>query len=167
MIDFIGIIGITVSLVGLYVSWLAYREAGSAKTAALKAAQGVKTQSIAFDISEICQKCEINLGYSYEDIRKSYNQVNDGVQRILGYYLEEGAVDQVSKKILDEDVANTLNEIKVQLNALNPGKQDPTASSSPPPDSFYYYQFSDFFGTLSGSLNKFKGVLERKLMQEE
>ena len=159
----ISIAGALLSLGGLIFSILAWREAGSAKTAANKAAQGVKRQSIAMDIAEICQKCQIGLDISYEDVMKKHIEVNDGISRILGLYSQAEIVDENCKKILDNDIVNSLKDIKIQLNALNPGKQQTSENRSQVVEKFYYYQFSELFSTLSGNLNKLKGALEKQL----
>jgi len=164
MVDMIiGIIGGLISLGGLVFSVLAWREAGSAKDAAVKAAQGVKRQSIAQEIVAICQRCRIGEDIGYDDIRIRYNDLNDGIQRISGLYMKQGMEDQDCKKILEEKVLDSLEKIEGLLITLDPSKQN---AGQALPDKFYFYQFSSFFSILSGHLNLFRGALERQLIEK-
>jgi len=158
-------VGVVLSLGGLIFSVMAWREAKKAKTAANKAAKGVKRQSIAMDIAEVCQKCQINFDVGYDDIRSRYNIVNDDVSRILGLYSQQEKEDEDCKKILDNEVVNSLKEINLRLSTFNPIKQETESDSHE--DKFYYYQFSELFSDLSGNLNKFKGALENQLTNKE
>jgi hypothetical protein len=162
--NIISIIGFIATLGGLGYSYFAFKEARQAKNAAQEAGQVVKRQSIALEISEICFKCKLNTDISYPEVMQRYEDINNGIQKIIGLYLRHQ--DETCKIILSEEIEKTLSEIKVQLNALNPVKPE-KVSGDEVESKFYYYQFFDLFITLSGALNKLRGALEDQLIDKK
>lgn len=158
-------INFIIGLAGIWIGWLAYKEASkafleaakakdaatAAKDAAVRAGKTVKKQSIILAISETIRMCQIRGNTSYEDANSKVMEINGKVRNILGLYRDDLGQSNSS---LVQLVEASSNDILTQFNLL-----DIEAESK-----IIYNQIRPSILSLVGHLNELQGVLENELI---
>ena len=132
----LGVMGVTVSGIGVYFSVKAFKEARAAKHAATEAGKTVKIQTITIDLTEILQKLDkLQIDISFEQARDLLTEITRRLQRITSPF----ETDQtLSDKIAVLQTA--LSKAKDSLKSVRPS--DP--SKEEVPRAVYYGVESDF-----------------------
>jgi len=159
-------INIGLALLGIFIGWLAYKEAGkafteagkakdaatAAKDAAKEASTVVKMQAMTIELTEIIQRLDtLAFDIDYKNARDLYNEINRRVRRIISPF---SAMEQYKGKI--EEVLISLKSIKENLDSARPinnQEQNDTGIS-------VYYAVEGHFSTLSGVLAELSGIFE-------
>ena len=158
-------INFTVGLGGIWIGWLAYKEASkafseagkakdaatAAKDAAIRAGKTVKKQSIILAISETIRMCQIRGNASYEDANTKVMEINGKVRNIMGLYRDD--LGQSHQSLLQLVEASN-NDILTQFNLLDSDAESKTI----------YNQIRPPILSLVGHLNEMQGVLENELI---
>lgn len=150
---------------GIFISWLAFKEARKAftearqakdeavkaKEAAVKAGKTVKKQSILLTISETIRLCNIGNNTNYVDSNSKLTDINGKVRNVVGLYRDDP--DLTHKSILQ--LIETCSSLALtEFNLLDPESEN----------KFIYQKIRPFIADLTGHLNELQGVLENELI---
>lgn len=155
-----------VALIGIFIGWLAYKEASkafaearkakvaatAAKDAANKAGKTVKKQSILLAISETTRAMgQIRQNINYEDANNKLMEINGKVRNIMGFYRDD--LDQAHQNLLQQ-IANCSSDLLTEFNLLD----------SEAENRIIYNKIRPNITILAGHLNELQGVLENELI---
>jgi len=158
-------INVVLGIVGIWIGWLAFSEAGkafneagkakdaatAAEEAAIKAGKTVKKQSILLAISDTIRICQIRIDTNYEDTNNKLMDINGKVRNILGLYKEDIGQDHQS---LLQQIITCSSDVLTEFNLLDP--------DAVPKD--IYNRIRPLIIPLVGHLNELLGVLENELI---
>lgn len=152
-------IGIILSIIGIIISWIAYKEAERAKIAAFKAANFVRIQSITIELTEITQRLDkINPNLDYSTARDFFNEVSRRIRRSLSSISQHPEFSQKTNQII-----TTLNGIKKNLDDV---RKTALEDKSLLEGIDIYLIIEGEFSTLSGDLAELCGILEQKTIEK-
>jgi len=148
-------IGVILSLIGIAISWIAYKEAEKAKEAAFKAGSIVRLQSITIELTEIIQRLDkINTDLDYSSARDFFNELSRKIRRSIAVI----STNPDFKDKTDEIVTN-LNAIKTNLDDV---RKTAIEDKSLLEGIDLYFIIEGDFSNLSGNLAELCGILEQK-----
>jgi len=143
-----------IGLLGVYLSFRAFKEASEAKKAARAAGSFVRLQSITMDLTEIIQRLDkLSTELDYSDARDFYNELNRRVRRSISILTTDLLYSEKTKEILQ-----TLNNIKSNLDGV---RQSGTTDQTLLAGINLYYAIEGEFSSLSGQLADLCGLLEQ------
>jgi hypothetical protein len=159
-------IGIVLAIIGIFISWLAYKEAHkafdksknaeadatTAKEAAIKAAKTVKKQTTVLSIAEIIRLCQMRGNTNYEDSNTKLTEICGKVGNIIEIYRND-LVE--SHQNLLQQIEECASNVFIEFNLLDRG----TKSGE------IYSKIRPIITTLVILLNKLQGVLENELIK--
>lgn len=151
-------IGIVLSIVGILISWVAYKEAEKAKKAAFKAANFVRIQSITIELTEIIQRLDkINPDLDYSTARDFYNELNRRIRRSISAISHLSEFTEKTKTIIE-----TLSNLKKNLDEVRKtGLEDKSLLEG----VNLFLILEGEFSTLSGDLAELSGILENRTIE--
>ena len=151
-------ISLVIGLIGIYFSFIAYREAKEAKKAAKAAGNFVKIQSITIDLTEIIQRLDkISTELNYSDARDFFSEINRRIRRIISVLSQN-----VNFKGKTAEILVTLSAIKSNLDgARESNSQDETKIAG----VNIYFAIEGEFSNLSGQLADLSGLLEQRTIE--
>lgn len=150
-------ISIAIGILSVVYSFIAYREAKSAKEAAYEAGKTVKIQTITIELTELVQKLDtLDMDIKYSTARDLFNEINRRVKRITAPFKDEKNYQETIEKI-NEVLLNTkgsLNEVR------------PIDDSEDNDLGFSVYNASEsHFSDLSGLLAELMGLFEKRTIE--
>lgn len=151
-------ISLIFGLIGIYLSYIAYKQASEANTAARAAGTVVKLQSITIELTEIMQRMDkLSTELDYSDARDFYNELNRKVRRCISVLNIDPNYSNKTKEIIQ-----TLVNIKNNLEQVRQtGSTDQTLLAG----IDLYYAIEGEFTSLSGQLADLCGTLENKTLE--
>jgi hypothetical protein len=144
-------IAIGVAIIGIIISWFAFRDARRAFRKAEKASKTVKKQSIIISISETIRLCQIRGNTNYEDSNSKLMEINGKVRNIMGLYRDELAP---SHNNLLQLIESCSSDALTQFNLLDPNSENKDI----------YNKMRPYMTDLTGHLNELQGVLEKEII---
>ncbi|MDY3319659.1 hypothetical protein PG637_09765 [Riemerella anatipestifer] len=148
-------IGIILSVIGIAISWIAYKEAEKAKEAAFKSGSAVRLQSITIELTEIIQKLDkINTDLDYSSTRDFFNELSRKIRRSVAVI----STNPDFKDKTDEIISN-LDVIKANLEDV---RKTAIKDKSLLEGIDLYFVIEGHFSNLSGNLAELCGILEQK-----
>lgn len=152
------LIGLVFNIVGLVLSWMAYREAKKAKEAADGAVRAVRLRSIVLELTEIVQgfdRLEINI--QYVACRSLINETTRKINRLFGPLKEDELLN-------DESMSRTINEVEMTLETLRSSlvSVTPFGNENQGSPHTIYIAVENDFSILSSQLSALIGSLESR-----
>lgn len=152
-------IGVVLSIIGIIISWIAYKEAEKAKNAAYKAGNFVRIQSITIELTEIIQRLDkINPDLDYSTARDFFNELSRRIRRSISVISQNEEFSEKAKQIII-----TLNGIKKNLDEV---RKTAIEDISLLEGINLYLIVEGEFSTLSGDLAELCGILEQKTIEQ-
>ncbi|WP_080055662.1 hypothetical protein [Spirosoma aerolatum] len=143
---------------GLWLTWLAYKEAERAKEAAEQAAKSVKSQAIAMELQELVQKhdkFEVNIRYTTcRDILAEYNRK---IRRLISPYRNEQDLQTIIQQ-----VEQMLDAIRAILDDVRPYSDETDGVSNA-----VYNAVEGPFAVLNGQIGELIGTFERRTVNPQ
>lgn len=143
--------GILVSAIGVFFSWRAFR-------AASKAGHVVKLQDILLEVTELSEKCHLNLNVSFEEVSEVINVLSSRTTRVTTVFKE--LINQSDPKLIP-DLNTAFDSARTKLNSLNPVINPAVSTAESPLVSIIYYTMETELSSIRQKLNMLKAVLEK------
>lgn len=143
------------SIMSIFISWLAFREARKAKLAAVEAGTTVKIQTITLELSEISQRLDkLDTKISYSSARDLLNEISRKIRRMMSPFDHENYPEL---KGIISALKDALDGAKTALKNVKPvgAIEDFEESDS------VYYAIEDYFSSINGYTSELIGKLER------
>lgn len=148
-------IGLIIGLLGIFISWIAYKEAEKAKEAAFKAGNIVRLQSITIELTEIIQRLDkINTDLDYSTARDFFNELSRKIRRSISVISTSPEYSNKTNEIIA-----ILNTIK---NNLDDVRKNVMVDKSLLQGIDLYFTIEGDLSDLSGNLAELCGMLEQK-----
>ena len=153
-------------MIGIFIGWLAYKEAHNAfaeaakakdaataaKDAANKAGKTVKKQSMLLALSEATRvMTQIRQNINYEDANNKVMEINGKVRNIMGFYRDD--LIQNHQPLLQQ-IEGCASDLLTEFNLLDPDVEN----------RIIYNKIRPNISVLVGHLNELQGILENELI---
>jgi len=148
------ILSILISGGGLLFSFLAFKEAGKAKSAAKEAGQTVKIATITIELSEISQKLDKLLPkINFNEARDLLTEISRRLRRLVSPYADDEGLERNVQALLD-----SLSSARTSLNNVKP------EGASIETDAPYavYYAIQNEFSDINDCIADLLGLFEMK-----
>lgn len=143
-----------INMLGLLLSWLAFKEAREAKKAAQEAGKVVKIQSVLIDLTELGQKVNnLDSNIRFAEARTLLTEISTKINRLVSPFRTEDDLKITIDKLLD-----ALTETHTALNSVRPNNSE--SENSAPQSVFYGIQ--ENFSTISNHVAELLGLFEGK-----
>ena len=149
-------IGIIIGAVGIIFSGLAFIEARRAKVAATKAERTVKIQTIAIELTEVCQKLDkLRRDIHFDEARDLLTEISRKIRRFISPFQNEHGLENTITTLVE-----ALDNAKKSLNAVRPDAAIEEAEAT----NAVYNAIEGDFATINNSVAALIGLLEKKTM---
>lgn len=154
-------ISLVLALLGLAVSFMAYRQAEEAKDEAIKAKDAateagrtIKLQTMTVELAEVAQKLDrVQPGMKFNVAKDLFNETSRRLRRVMAPFAENERLQEAI-----EAVRAALDETQISLKQVRP--TDP-AKEGEAPDAVYY-AIEDNFATINNCVADLIGLVERE-----
>lgn len=148
-------ISLVIGIIGLWLSYRAFKEAREAKKAAKAAGNQVKKQTIIIDLTEIILRLDkLSTELNYSDTRNFYSEINRKIRRC------------VSSLCSNSNYAEKVSQIISNLDAIKTNLEGTRQSSEAEVGIYIYYAVEGEFSNLSGKLADLCGLLEQENIEQ-
>lgn len=149
-------IGLIVGLVGLWLSFLAFREAKAAAKAALAAGRVVRIQTTTIELTEILQRLDgLAINIEYAEARDLLTEVSRRLLRYLAPFQSDADLTQPMTELNQALAAARKALESVRPNVATTGQQSPSMGA-------VYYAIEGQLSLLNNSVATILGLLETK-----
>jgi hypothetical protein len=145
---------VAVSGAGVWFSLLAFKEAKSARRAAVNAGKTVKIQTITTELGEISQRLErLEIEINFEQARDFLNEITRRLRRLVApLEKEQDFVNAVAS------LKTALNEAKTSLNAVRPASAADSQGAAP---NAVYNAVEANFSAINGLVADIMGLCDQ------
>lgn len=143
-----------INILGLILSWLAFKEAGQAKRAAQEAGKIVKIQSVLIDLTELGQKVNnLDNNIRFAEARILLTEISTKINRLVSPFKDEDDLKPTIEKLLA-----ALVTAHTALNSVRPNSLE---SENAAPQSVFY-GIQETFSLISNYVAELLGLFEGK-----
>ena len=151
-------IGTILGVAGVWLSWLAFREAQQARAAAVEAGKTVNIQTIIIELSEISQRLEnIDTDLDYPYARSLLSDARRRLQRQLATIQDDKDVSGVITELFQ-----AITAAKETLTSVRPTAQTIAIEEQPGQFSPTYNALEGQFEAINAKLGQLIGLLSKR-----
>jgi hypothetical protein len=149
-------ISLAIGIIGIWFSYIAFKEAREAKKAAKAAGNQVKKQTIIVDLTEIILRLDkISTELNYSDTRNFYSEINRKIRRCVS--------SLSTNSVYSDKVTQIISSLELIRTNLDGTRQTSDAAEL---GLNIYYAVEGEFSNLSGKLADFCGLLEQENIEK-
>ncbi|MHA7811419.1 MAG: hypothetical protein ACX933_16520 [Marinobacter adhaerens] len=149
-------ISIAVGFASLVFSFLAFREAKAAKSAAYEAGRTVKIQTITIELTEIAQKLDkLDFELEFSEARDLLNEVSRRLRRLIAPFQDQDDLSEVCTLL-----KSALDEAKYALEEVRPGGEDNHIA-----DNGVYFATQGHFSNINNIVAEILGLFEKRTIE--